>query len=858
MSKTKMTVRDFTHLAGSMPSFYASLFSVSPRAANALETFQKATDDLPYFMTDRAGDSDEDGFEIPEGQMHTAELGAQEVVTEEHLREKGYDLTLNETLSVLREELENGTIKPGTVPYTVANYTIDALEKIRRREYVPTPVNLESKDYPGFLASQKIANYSFTPKLDGFEEITVTDNAGKEHKEYRYPEGFAEDAENGSFFVPRENQRTLAKYSAEELDESAKRINFDGITSAASDYMTSMRQINNMIGMQAPETPEQDRILREHAMAAAQRMRMEIRSAMAVSPDDPVALRFFGDIPNQLNDTISSDPRQERALVSDLAAIDSYIEFLGSGLPISSFTEYQDMRRALYDLEMNAATLAKDVEGMSGLQEMAKAARKHLKTPPQNMDEETRARWFSEVRKNIGDCVAEYERITGNLKLNEDVIREGTDHQVDINFKNSYIKDLSQEKNIPADRQDEFYKEMSATIESDPVYRKAMQEARIKDFEKKKQDIIRSATSAATGPGRSVSKIKSTILPNLDKIGKKNVADRKAYITEMLGSIADDMGTISKELEALAKKSGNMTPELKAAIDKAVTAGDPKRAMSPDAFVKALNMVQAEAITSGNSQITEFVAKNKAYLGNRMEEAKSKGILMDESLNLQRSAIERNGKDDLDNAIRQFNTRRSSIFGGWRQEQGKESPEHKELREAAEKYSSLKKELMDKKELEYTEPETWKQLSKDVQAQAEKVSGLARTYFTKKGLSANSPAGKARLDGSIEIYRDAEMTRIDLKRREAAAARYEEIGKATGRMLEANAKREAELEIRNEGLKKQEAPKVRDISLDDLMKKVPAGGNRHEFHGRSSVGPAPSKQAPEMQSDSIRRSNSFG
>ena len=307
--------------------------------------------------------------------------------------------------------------------------------------------------------------------------------------------------------------------------------------------------------------------------------------------------------------------------------------------------------------------------------------------------------------------------------------------------------------------------------------------------------------------------------------------------------------------------------------------------MSPDAFLKALNMVQAEAITSGNSQITEFVAKNKAYLGNRMEEAKSKGILMDESLNLQRSAIERNGKDDLDNAIRQFNTRRSSIFGGWRQEQGKESPEHKELREAAEKYSSLKKELMDKKQLEYTEPETWKQLSKDVQAQAEKVSGLARTYFTKKGLSANSPAGKARLDGSIEIFRDAEMTRIDLKRREAAAARYEEIGKATGRMLEANAKREAELEIRNEGLKKQaapeelrkapevkqaapkaqpvapkkqEAPKVRDISLDDLMKKVPAGGNRHEFHGRSSVGPAPSKQAPEMQSDTIRRSNSFG
>ena len=219
-----------------------------------------------------------------------------------------------------------------------------------------------------------------------------------------------------------------------------------------------------------------------------------------------------------------------------------------------------------------------------------------------------------------------------------------------------------------------------------------------------------------------------------------------------------------------------MSGQLKNAIDAAVNLGD-SRANSPIEFHEALKKVEEAADKTGNTEIGNWCRNKSAYFGNRMKELESRGVSSDLTLDYQRQASREGRKDYLDSSLKMFNTKRSKVFGkGENKELGKESPEHKALREAAEKLLENKKKLdamEDKNSINYRTAAS--ELIKDSQ----KVQRLALKCLQEKNLSAITGAGGQRLNGALLIRREAKLIEASLTKEVEMINRYMEMEKKT-------------------------------------------------------------------------------
>jgi len=110
--------------------------------------------------------------------------------------------------------------------------------------------------------------------------------------------------------------------------------------------------------------------------------------------------------------------------------------------------------------------------------------------------------------------------------------------------------------------------------------------------------------------------------------------------------------------------------------------------------------------------------------------------------------------NDLTNALSKFNTRRSSFFSLFQNvdpAQGKESPEHKQLREASEKLIKARAEYERSRNATFYTEEEKEAIKKNLYAKANTVISLTNTYENAKHNNANTPAGGNRLEGARDL-----------------------------------------------------------------------------------------------------------
>ena len=126
---------------------------------------------------------------------------------------------------------------------------------------------------------------------------------------------------------PRLDQES-AKYSIAELQESADKVNFGGFTAAAAEYQNTIQDVNRLMAMKEPSTPEQERILKDSLLLSIRNAKNEMSKAMEADPGDEVAVRMFGNA-NQMADSLTSEGR---GFARNKAELTDYENYLCSGI----------------------------------------------------------------------------------------------------------------------------------------------------------------------------------------------------------------------------------------------------------------------------------------------------------------------------------------------------------------------------------------------------------------------------------------------------------------------------------------------------------------------------------------------
>ncbi len=803
--ETRMHEKDLKQLQGLLTAYYTPIFTVSKEAAAAIEKMIYKTNAVRDQISDPINDDISDG-----------------VVTEEVLRQSGYDQALNETLAVLEEEVKK--IAPGTLQYTGMQNMIDAMEQTRRREYVAHVENRETANFPGFVITQKIANYTIIPKVDGITSVETTNEKGEKVTEYRFPAGFAEDNPD-VLFIPRQDQlkeqTVRPKFSKEELDQSAERINFDGLISSGSQYMRALREINNIISIQPPETPEQERILRDRVRTAAQRMRMEVQAIhQTIDPEDHVALRFFGNSQRQMMDTLSADPKTQRALGRDYEVIDNFIAYLDSGLPMSAFTEYQEAKRYALGFQDALNGLGNAFEGVEDLKKEAGQLVDYVTKVPANMKPEEVQDWLQGMRNHFKTCVDRYEEIAKKPKIIKDQMQklaEKNFHENDVKVK--YLEEKALKNNVPQKEVEASFSKHLNKVQEDPKYQSSLSEAQKKRYKSQQQDYLDRLQNPKNQLGKFVQNIKGAILPPGKKLGDRNLAERREYLGKMIDSMSDDMKNIRDDLLKQIDAEGELHSGNAGMLGSFLTT-EKVRGMSPKEFLKRFEVWES-ALRDGKGEVNkedqkiwDCLQKNREYFENRMKEAESKGILSDMPLSQQKSVIE--GKN-INDALKQFNTERSGVFR-------KESPEHKDLNQKANEFIKAKKALRD---FEYKKGGTdklppwenvqWNTLKQQVRYRAGEVKKSAENYINKKSQNPYTSAGKERLMGAQRLLWAAENIEDIMQVEANARKRYEEISNSTAEMEADNKKREVELQERAQRIQEE---RIKERPAEEAARKA--------------------------------------
>ena len=805
MKKTKIDVTNFTSFAAATSNFYAMLYG-TPAAEIAHQIAIKVKN-CTRILSDKP--VDEEGVLCEESDEHPGKYELSTLksafVPEDFLRANNIDKFINESLDVLKTGIEQGLYPEGTVQRAMVEYMIHGLEGIQTRDLAITDAaSILMKKYPGVGIEGKWANFAFTPKIVDSVEVNG-------QKQLQFPEDFPEDDfEGNTFFIPRADQEH-AVYTKEELQESADRVNFVNYTQAGMDYKNSLIAIENLLTMDEVD-PERKEALRNKILERLDQTEAQMRKAMEASADDPVTLRMFNNLKEQFTDTIKGGTR--RSLEGNIEAFNIYRSYLRAGFPPEGIEEYNVLRGIATTLDNISPIIEKECTNTRSFIEKKNELKEAVyNLPPEGADENARKQWAENVADKIDKYYAEYEKIAGKLKFVE--------------------------KKFP-----EVDQNMADKAELDRLNRKREQD--IKDWENEKERLQK-AYSKDGEYGKQIVRLKELCKKQVFEFGKYSLNARREALSNSIQDMIDVMSTMGTELTALKDKDPNISDNLKTEIDKVIAASDPKSKTTPNNYLKALKDLKTEADKAGNAALSEWADNSINYYGNHMKGAEKRGILNDEPLAAQRGAVHCPDGSKIDTALKKFDTQRSFIFGGWGKEHGKETEEHKELREAAEALQRGKQELNAIKD---KSSEQWTQKATEVMQLTESVKTLSGTYVEKKGDSALSFAGRDRLKGAKDLANEAEYYRISLKKQIEANKKFDGIMNATYTYKPVAAAKEAnKVNAANNGnAKKSDFNSVKK-SFEDLKKEVDADMQQKKpAHERKSV----SKNAEVKQADKGR------
>ncbi|MBR5115583.1 MAG: hypothetical protein IK096_00825 [Lachnospiraceae bacterium] len=649
------------------------------------------------------------------------------------MRHYQMDAFVDENLSKLNGMLDQ--FPEGTYQRAMVDYMIQGLEAVRDRDLcIDIQNNPLSNEMPGVSIADKVANYGFIPTI---ATKSINPETGKE--ELVLPEDLPED---DGFMQPRGDQLKRKTYSQEELQQSADRINFSGFNNAGFAYSRALRDNINLVSMGGPSSPEEEQILAEHILESMNAAEREMRKAMDVDPKDPVAQRAFDGQEGTLQDAIFSNGR---GFAGNIRAFENYRRYIESGLPVTGFSEYNEMRTTADDLVSNVGAHSEVIENVDAFYNACKEYQERINDlPPRGASAEEREAWRKGVEESMLRVSEEKKKLEGNLKLKDRSFPEVT--------------------------------------EQDPQKRAAAEKERsrqIERWENQKKNVQEQYNKGDSGLSEKVNRVRDEQLSDIKELGRNTIKKRQRYLDGMMKGISDEMRDMSREVTDLAKKN-KISPELQAAVDKLARVGDSDRGHTPREFGQALNQLKqaAEKEKTGNREISEWALSNAAHFKNRMTEAQKKGVSMDESLNLQRQVNARNGKDKVAESLEMFNTKRASFFKN-------ETKEHENARKAAEAFQKAKNELaaMNK---DYGNPDYVKKAN-EVSELAGKMSGAALDYLKDKEFAANTPTGQQRISGAASLFKEGKIVQATIRKEMEAHQRYQAMQAENQRLRERNA-----------------------------------------------------------------------
>ena len=211
---------------------------------------------------------------------------------------------------------------------------------------------------------------------------------------------------------PRLDQES-AKYSIAELQESADKVNFGGFTAAAAEYQNTIQDVNRLMAMKEPSTPEQERILKDSLLHSIRNAKNEMSKAMEADPDDEVAVRMFGNA-NQMADSLTSEGR---GFARNKAELTDYENYLCSGMPLTGFSDWYNLKvqvDSMYSAsEMDYSEYVPN--DMKPFKHACKELHDAVHALPE--DSEKFGEWQTRVKDAIEGYGEEYRKLKGNLRF---------------------------------------------------------------------------------------------------------------------------------------------------------------------------------------------------------------------------------------------------------------------------------------------------------------------------------------------------------------------------------------------------------------------------------------------------------
>ncbi len=580
-----------------------------------------------------------------------------------------------------------------------------------------------------------------------------------------------------------------AKYSMDELQEAANKVNFDGFNQAGFKYRKNLLENYNLIGMKAPQTPEEEKIIIDNALESMKAAEFEMRKAMRVDPNDPVALKMFSDNPAYMHDCIFSN---QRGFISDISAFDKYRTYLRSDLPVAGYSDYM---KILNDARHLWRSVDSDRDIIENIGPFADACKEYYDRvrdlPPKGAGIEAVNTWKNDVHDCMLKVVQEQKKLANNLKFVE--------------------------------------KEFPFENNPDPDKFKEAQERRKKQINEwnDTKNGVRNADSHG-GMYQYRKDIEKKHFNNIMSLGDRRIREQKKYVLDMMKDMKDQFYNIGQKCAEFSKSDQNMTEELRKALKKAAKTSDPGYYKNPQQFRYALVDVETRARIAGNQEIIDWVRKNRAYVENKIAEADKNGAMTDEALYTQIRVHERNGFDQLDNALTSFTTKRAFFLKS-------ETDSHKNLRENAIKLVGARNELRNMHK-DMSNP-AYVNKTLEVMKLADDTYKTAVKYIRKKSFSANSPAGKQRLAGAAALCREADVLRVALKKDTLAYQHYNNMKLQNQLLHEENLKVAEQDRIQQDAKRKasEKIGQIMDTNFNNLRSKLEADKPKQEVPGRKSV-----------------------
>ena len=744
----KMQKNDIYGFAASVGNFYP-MFVGTPAADIMYEVNSVLHEKFRVTMLDDSFDYDEvEGDEVFNPIVHKDAGTARDQITDSGFRESGIDENIRSLVSRLKKEIESDRYAENSIERAMLDYTLWGMQRIGRRDFVfSAPTRQDSKFWPGANVMSKFANYGFTPKLSEAEKAGMPRDNGD------------------NFFSPNADQ-ARAKYTKQELQESADSLGFNNIYKAGYRYVDALTALQDTVSIKAPDTQERQDILRNKLLGEIVNQKNEILKAFYKDPTDPVNLRMFDGKENQMIDSVQSNGR---GYMGDLQGINRLERYLKSGLPVMGYAEFYDLQKNAASLYETAKTFEDVLDNNGDFLEAAKKLSEKMENlPGENATEAERNAYLSEASELMTSCRDAYKNLMEHPQFKE----PNQDMKL---YHRNLIQDLRAEFQAHTQQDSRRGKDL-ASLAADAEAIKHLGESSIRELGESRKEYLQSLENDRITIGAELKRFRA--------------AHGKHYSQELNGML-DNIAAYCEpdsavSMEWLSDKLGKLK----------------KRA---DAEYKALMQgTEKDKIEAGNhfQRLTEWTHANKGYIDNKISGARVRGILTDETVNKQMLVQKRNGVTKLDAALESFNTRRSRIFGKGEVEGiGKETEIHKNTRKAAEDLMEARRKLL---AVDHSaEPEKWTALAEDAMKKAKKLSELSVQYMNDKNHSAGSGAGKKRLEGASKLFREAEIMRVMLRQEMALDQRYERFKEDTihPAPVDENALREEAARVKAERVK---------------------------------------------------------